>query len=146
MIEPISAAVTALATILSTKALEKVGENIGDTLSNKVQQFLASLKKQAPATVTAIEQAPAQPLDYGQAVLDIETAAKADPTVNQAMQELTAAATAETNPQLAESINKLTEALKSQIQQPSVINNQKLAEEIKNLFQGNTFNAPVTFN
>ena len=45
---------------------------------------------------------PEQPLDYGQAVLEVEAAAKKDPEVNQAIQELTAAAKAEPNPKLAE--------------------------------------------
>ncbi|MFM6223962.1 MAG: hypothetical protein ACKPDM_27055, partial [Dolichospermum sp.] len=92
----------AIATVLATKALEKIGENIGDSLSNKTKQFLEALKKQKPDTVTAIEKAPEQPLDYGQAVLEVEAAAKADPNVNQAIQELTAAAKAEPNPKLAE--------------------------------------------
>ncbi|MFM7408510.1 MAG: hypothetical protein ACKO3K_18100 [Cuspidothrix sp.] len=102
MIEPLTTGAVAIGTVLATKALEKIGENIGDSLSNKTKQFLELLKKQKPDTVTAIEKAPEQPLDYGQAVLEVEAAAKADPNVNQAIEELTAAAKAEPNPKLAE--------------------------------------------
>lgn len=143
--EPITAGAITLATILSTKALEKTGEKFGETLFNKIGKFLESLKKHSPETVTAIEKAPEQPLDYGQVVVEVETAAKAVPEIHQAMQELAAAAKAESNPKLSESIEKLANSLKSQAQSPSVINNQKLADEIKNVFQGNVINNP-TFN
>jgi hypothetical protein len=63
---------------------------------------LELLKKQSSATVTAIEKAPQQPLNYGKAVLEIEAAAKADPNINQSIQELIAAAKAEQNPKLAD--------------------------------------------
>ncbi|CCI00423.1 conserved hypothetical protein [Microcystis aeruginosa PCC 9717] len=42
----------------------------------------------------------------------------------------------EAEPSLKELVNN---TLKSQSQQASVINNQKLADSIKNVFQGNTF-------
>jgi hypothetical protein len=34
------------------------------------------LKQLSPDTVTAIEKAPEQPLDYGQAILEVESVAK----------------------------------------------------------------------
>ncbi|WP_210967759.1 hypothetical protein [Dolichospermum flos-aquae] len=73
--EPFTTVAIALATILATKATEKIGENIGDALTHKTQQFSEWLKQRLPGTFAAIEQAPEQPLNYGQAVLDIETAA-----------------------------------------------------------------------
>ena len=100
--EPFTTAAIALATILATKATEKIGENIGDALTHKIQQFLELLTKQSSATVTAIEKAPQQPLDYGKAVLEIETAAKADPNISQVIQELVAVAKAEQNPKIAD--------------------------------------------
>ena len=100
--EPLTTGAIAVATVLATKALEKIGENIGDTLSHKTQQFLELLKQRLPGTFAAIEQAPEQPLNYGQAVLDIETAAKADPNISQAIQELVAAAKAAQNPKIAD--------------------------------------------
>ena len=100
--EPLTTGAIAVATVLATKALEKIGENIGDTLSHKTQQFLELLKQRLPGTFAAIEQAPEQPLNYGQAVLEIETAAKTDPNISQVIQELVAAAKAEQNPKIAD--------------------------------------------
>ena len=100
--EPLTTGTIAVATLLATKALEKIGENIGDTLSHKTQQFSELLKQRLPGTFAAIEQAPEQPLNYGQAVLEIETAAKADPNISQVIQELVAAAKAEQNPKIAD--------------------------------------------
>jgi hypothetical protein len=100
--EPLTTGAIAVATLLATKALEKIGENIGDTLYNKTQQFSELLKQRLPGTFAAIEQAPEQPLNYGQAVLEIETAAKTDPNISQVIQELVAAAKAEQNPKIAD--------------------------------------------
>ena len=100
--EPLTTVAFAVATVLATKALEKIGENIGDTLSHKTQQFLELLKQRLPGTFAAIEQAPEQPLNYGQAVMEIETAAKADPNISQVIQELVAAAKVEQNPKIAD--------------------------------------------
>ena len=100
--EPLTTGAIAVATLLATKALEKIGENIGDTLYNKTQQFSELLKQRLPGTFAAIEKAPEQPLNYGEAVLEIETAAKTDPNISQVIQELVAAAKAEQNPKIAD--------------------------------------------
>ena len=100
--EPLTTGAIAVATLLATKALEKIGENIGDTLTHKTQQFSELLKQRLPGTFAAIEQAPEQPLNYGQAVLEIETAAKTDPNISQVIQELVAAAKAAQNPKIAD--------------------------------------------
>ena len=68
----------------------------------RLASFSLPSKKQSPDTVTAIEKAPEQPLDYGKAVLEVESAAKANPEVNRTMQELAAAAKAEPNPKFNE--------------------------------------------
>jgi hypothetical protein len=137
--EPFTTAAIAIGSVVATKALEKTGEKVGETLCQQTGNFLNSLKKESPDTVTAIEKAPEQPLDYGKAVLETEAAAKANPEVAQRMQELVAMV--ETEPLLKDLVN----SIKSQTQQPTVINSQKLAEQIKNVFQGNTFIGPVTF-
>jgi MinD-like ATPase involved in chromosome partitioning or flagellar assembly len=143
--EPLTTAAIAVGTIIATKALEKTTEKVTDTFLDKTGKFLVTLKKQSPHTVAAIEKAPEQPLDYGKAVLEVESAAQANLEVAQAAQELAAAAKVEPNSNFIQSIQQLADTLKSQPQHSSVINNQKLADEIKNVFQGNTFNAPVTF-
>jgi hypothetical protein len=137
--EPFTTAAIAIGSVVATKALEKTGEKVAETLWQQTGNFLNSLRNESPDTVTAIEKAPEQPLDYGKAVLETEAAAKANPEVAQRMQELVAMV--ETEPLLKELVN----SIKSQTQQTTVINSQKLAEQIKNVFQGNTFTGPVTF-
>lgn len=137
--EPFTTAAIAIGSVVATKALEKTGEKVGETLWQQTGNFLNSLRNESPDTVTAIEKAPEQPLDYGKAMLETEAAAKANPEVAQRMQELVAMV--ETEPLLKDLVN----SIKSQTQQTTVINSQKLAEQIKNVLQGNTFNGPVTF-
>lgn len=118
--EPLTTAAIAVGTIIATKALEKTGENIGQTVWNKINKFLATLKKHSPHTVAAIEKTPEQPLDYGKAVLEVETVANADSEVNQTMQELAVAA--KTNPpsNLAKILRDMKETIeKSQQPYPS---------------------------
>ncbi|MEH2459838.1 hypothetical protein [Nostoc sp.] len=100
--EPLTTAAIAIGSIIATKALEKTGEKVGEAVWDKTGKFLVTLKKHSPYTVAAIEKAPEQPLDYGKAVLEVESVAKANPEVAQAAQELAAAAKAEPNPKLAE--------------------------------------------
>ena len=84
--EPLTAGVIAIGTVIATKALEKTGRKVGESLWDKTGQFLVTLKKHSPHSVVAIEKAPSQQLDYGKAVLKVESAAKAYHEVNQAMQ------------------------------------------------------------
>jgi hypothetical protein len=86
--EPLTTAAIAIGSVVATKALEKTGEKIGEALSDKMGQFLVTLRKQSPQTVTALEKVPEQPLNYGKAVLEVESAAKADPECDRTMQEL----------------------------------------------------------
>ena len=112
--EPFTTAAIAIGSVVATKALEKTGEKVGETLWQQTGNFLNSLKKESPDTVTAIEKAPEQPLDYGKAVLEIEAAAKANPEVARRMQELVATAETEPLPNLEAILNQIANALKSQ--------------------------------
>jgi len=132
--DSLTGAAIAVGSIIATKALEKTGEKVGEKVWQQTEKFLTSLKQVSPDTVTAIEKAPEQPLDYGQAILEVESVAKTSPELSQIITELVKAIEAE--PSLKELVNN---TLKSQSQQASVINNQKLADSIKNVFQGNTF-------
>jgi len=98
----LTAGAIALGTVITTKALEKTGEKVGESLWNKTSQFLVTLNKHSPHTVLAIEKSPSQPLDFGQAVLEVESAAQSHPEVNRALQELVSAAKAEPNPKFNE--------------------------------------------
>ncbi|MHC5730428.1 MAG: hypothetical protein ACYTXY_41235, partial [Nostoc sp.] len=90
--EPLTAGAIAIGTIIATKALEKTTEKGTDILWDKTREFLVTLNKHSPHTVVAIQKAPTQPFDYGKAVLEVESAAKEHPEVNQALQELIVAA------------------------------------------------------
>jgi len=81
-------AAIAIGTIIATKALEKTTEKVTEVLLDKTGKFLVTLKKHSPDTVAAIEKAPDQPLDYGKAVLEVQSAAQANPEVAQAVEEL----------------------------------------------------------
>jgi len=128
--EPLSTAAIAIGSVIATKALEKTGEKVGEALWDKTGKFLVTLKKHSPHTITAIEKAPEEPLDFGKAVVEAESAAKVDSEVNQAMEEVAAAA--KVDPKVAPIINNINSS------SPTVVNNTKLAEYIKNVFQGNT--------
>ncbi|MBD2246260.1 hypothetical protein [Nostoc sp. FACHB-888] len=138
-------AAIAVGTIIATKALEKTTEKVTENLLDKTGKFLVTLKKQSPQTVVAIEKAPEQPLDYGKAVLEVESAAKANPEVAQAAQEL--ALLTENNPpsNLAEILKEIKAAVeKSQQSNPSTFsqNIQKVinAAQNQNIDQrGSTF-------
>jgi len=112
--EPLTTAAIAIGSVVATKALEKTGEKVGETLWQQADNFLNSLRNESPDTVTAIEKAPEQPLDYGKAVLEIEAAAKANPEVAQRMQELVATAETEPLPNLEAILNQIANALKYQ--------------------------------
>ncbi|EGJ30889.1 MULTISPECIES: hypothetical protein [Moorena] len=112
--EPLAAAVVAISTVLATKALEKTGENVGQVIWDTPKRlFLESFRKESPDTVMAIEQAPEQPLDYAEVVLQLETAAKQNPEVAQAMERLVTTVDAEALPNLEEIIQDINKALES---------------------------------
>ena len=112
--EPFTTAAIAIGSVVATKALEKTGEKVGETLWQQTGNFLNSLRNESPDTVTAIEKASEQPLDYGKAVLETEAAAKANPEVAQRMQELVATTETEALPNLEAILNQIANALKSQ--------------------------------
>ncbi len=112
--EPLTAGAIAIGTVIATKALEKTGEKVGEALWDKTGKFLVTLNKHSPHTVVAIEKVPSQPLDYGKAVLEVESAAKANPEVNQAVEKLVAEAKANPPLNLAQVLQDIAQALKSQ--------------------------------
>ncbi|OZH54693.1 hypothetical protein AFK68_09335 [Hydrocoleum sp. CS-953] len=126
--DPITIAM-ALAAVLGTKALEKTGENIGQVVWDKSSKLMKCLKQESPDTVTAIEKAPDQPLDYGQAFLEMQEAA-ANADVAQTIQELAAAVEENPHPKLTEVVEEITEALKS-LQSEDEKNADIVVKEIK---------------
>lgn len=122
-------AVISFGTVIATKAYDKAGDAVLNTVFDKAKKFLQSLKKQSPEIVTAIEQANEQPLDYGQAVLEIEAAARSNSEVAEAMQELSAAAKAQPPSGLDQILQEIKESMESQ--SSNIENYGKIAEEIK---------------
>ena len=125
--DPILAAALGVSTIVTTKALEKAGEKLGQAVSDRAARVLDSLRQDSPEAVTAIEVSPEE-LDYAQTVESVKALADRDPQFARLLEELVAAAQTDPNPKLSNFISE----------QPTVYNAQKLAENIKNVFQGNT--------
>lgn len=129
---------TAIVTVLATKALEKTGENLGDAVTKGVGKFWSLLKHESPDTASAIELVPEQPLDYGQAMVEVQSAADRNEEFKQILIQLLAAAQADPNPRLAQYRQAVADTLQSQ--KPTVQNLAKLAEKINNLNQAQTIN------
>ncbi|MGB3656172.1 MAG: hypothetical protein WBA41_33850 [Rivularia sp. (in: cyanobacteria)] len=118
--EPLSTAAIAIGSVVATKALEKTGEKVGEALWEKTGKFLVTLKKHSPHTITAIEKSPKQALDYGKAILEVESAAKRNSEVNQAMQDVALSAENEPPSNLAEILKEIKASVeKSQQPWPS---------------------------
>lgn len=126
--DPLTLAATAIAATIMTKFWEKTGEKLGEKVFTESEKFLSALKRKSPETVTAIENAPEQPLDYGQAVIEIQSLAERDFEIAEAMQALAWAANEEQNPKLSSIAQEIICALKNQ--PPTIQNSSKLAEKI----------------
>ena len=135
--EPVTMTAGAIATLVLVKASEQAGEKLGQLVIEKAGKLLSLLKSKSPSTATAIELSQQQPLDYSKAVRELQEATE-DPEVAKAVKEVDRAVS--TDAQLTEAVKALTNALQSQ--PPSVQNFGKIAEEIKNVIQGGTFNNP----
>src|SRR5512136_385899 len=115
--EPLTFAAIAVGTGIGTKILEKAGESIGENVIEKWEHVRSGLKRLLPNIASAIELAPQQPLDIGQAVLEVDSAAKANPEFERAVRELAEAAKADPNPELArqiQEVQKVVDTLKAQ--------------------------------
>ena len=131
--EPLITATVALGSIVATKALEKTGEKVGEALFEKTNKFLSSLKKKSPDTVTAIEKAPEQPLDYGQVVLEVEAVAKENPEFAQILESLVTTIQAERLPNLEPILQEIAQTLKSHPSTSETFN----IEKVVNFAKGN---------
>jgi hypothetical protein len=127
--EPLTTAAIAIGTIVATQALETTTEKVTEAVFEKGKGFLSFLRQESPETVTAIEKAPQQPLNYGDVVLAVERAAQASPQVRETMEALVMTAQGSEIPNLGNILQDIATALKSQ--QQKVENYSKIAEEIK---------------
>jgi DUF1680 family protein len=132
--DPLTVAATAVAATVMTKAFEKTGEKLGEKVFDQSEKFLTSLRRRSPETASAIQKMPQKPLNFGQAILEVDALAKTDADLAAAMQVLAATAEQDPNPRLAEMIQVIISTLRSQ--QPTVQNMGKLAEKIGLVVQG----------
>ncbi|MCG6137265.1 MAG: hypothetical protein MET45_21955 [Nostoc sp. LLA-1] len=130
--EPVTltAVATAIATIVLTKALEKTGEKLGEAALAESNKLIAQLrqKNKLPFLANTSQENTQQPLDYGQAVLELKQAADWDTEIAQSVREVEATVNKDQS-QSAEEIQKLATEIQAQ---PSIVNNfAKLAESIQ---------------
>jgi hypothetical protein len=69
---------TAIATIFFTKIIEKPGENLGQLLWDKTQNLVARLKGKSNKIAGLLKRSQQQPLDMGEAVLELKALAEKD--------------------------------------------------------------------
>lgn len=129
--DPLTAGAIALATLLLNKSVEKTGEILAEKAFEQGGKVMKLLKRKSPETADELEAAaehpallPGKPEDIGEAVLveKIESAAKADPEIREAVEALgnDVDAAAKVNPELEKAIKELTEAVKAQT--PTITN------------------------
>lgn len=78
----------AIAGIVATGALSKVGENVTDEAVAKSKRLLSKIRAKSPKTAIAIERADQQPLDYGQAYLEIQAKSQSDEDFNNLLENM----------------------------------------------------------
>jgi len=143
--EPLTPALVAVATLILKKAFEKTGEKLGEVVSAQAGQLGEVVSAQATHLMQLIRHKPLpqaraieqteQPVDVGQAIIEVETVGQSDPELKQAVDEL--AGSVMTDPKLAPTVAAYAEAL--QQAQPTTIQNYgKLAEKIGMVVQGGT--------
>lgn len=139
--ESLTTSAIAVGTLILKKAFEKTGDKLGEAVSTQIGNLLNLLKKKPLAKTEEIAQAEPS-ADFKLAVSELETVAKTDDEVSQAILAVENAVKAD--PELLRKIQTTVQTVNSQ---PTIIQNySKLADEIKNNFQNPVFNAPVTFN
>ena len=137
--EPISitAVATAITTIFFTKAIEKTGENLGEFLSNKTKILIGKLSRKSTKVKGLLEAEEHQPLQIGEAILEVKQIADREPEIAEAILEVETAAKDEQNPKFQDEINQVKqEAAQLVGQQPTIQNMTKLAEKIGVVNQG----------
>ncbi len=131
--EPLSitAIATAIATIFFSKVIEKTGENLGEFLSNKTEILIGKLSSKSAKVKGLLEVEEQQPLQIGEAILEVKQIADRDSEIADAILEVETAAKDEPNSKFQEEINQVQqEAAQLLGQQPTFQNMNKLADKI----------------
>lgn len=127
----------AVAGIVATGALSKIGENITDKAMLKSKQLFSTIEKKLPGTARALVKTEQQPIDYGQAYLELQEVAQKDTELSQLLEEMKLLVLAD--PKLAEWVEE--ELNKSNSQLTATVENWQ-GINIKggtNTITGNTF-------
>jgi hypothetical protein len=138
---------TAITIIFFTKVIEKPGENLGQLLWDKTQNLVGRLKGKSDKIAGLLEGTQQQPLNYGEAVLELKALADKDPELAQAMKEVETQASKESNPQLQQKLQEVREEVDKLKDKEPIIqiqNLSQLAEKIGVVNQGVMNN--TTFN
>ena len=125
--EPMLAMALGVSTIIGTKALEKAGEKLGEAVIEKAGDVMITLRDKSPETAEEIEKSPSQ-IDFVKTLEKIQPLVEKDPVLAKQLADLVEVAKNDPNSKLSNFM----------AQQPTVYNAGKLAENIKNVFQGNT--------
>ena len=135
--EPIELTAAAIALPFFSFYMEKAGEGLGEKTAEQVGKLWQIIQRK-PADITPVLKSAETefPVDFGQAILELEAAANQDTEINQAVIDVAKVAKEE-SPEDVKKIEAEIEKIKSQ--GPTVQNYGKLAEEIRNVIQGNTF-------
>ncbi|MBE9130207.1 MULTISPECIES: hypothetical protein [unclassified Coleofasciculus] len=136
--DPITLSATAIATLVITKAFEKSGEVLGEKALEQGGKLVKLLKERFPKADSALARVEEKPEDWGEAVLEIEAAAQADPEVAEAVQEVATAAKDNANAEIVQKLEAIEAAIKAQ--QPTTRQEfGKVAEVVEKAVFGNTF-------
>ncbi len=132
--EPLTSGAIAVAALMLNKAVEKSGEKLGEAVSQQIGKLGQLIWQKPLPKAAAIEQA--QPVDFGQAVLELEAVVATDAELAETISALTALVKAE--PDLLQKLRSTAAAVQAE---PTIIqNNAKLAEKIGMVVQGGTVN------
>jgi len=111
--EFVTSAAIAIGSLVATKALEKTGEKVGEVVFDRATNLLSSFKQESPNIVAAIEQSPDTPINYGDAVLELEAAAQKNPKIKENTKALVDAVRSDNLPNLEPILKEILQALNS---------------------------------
>jgi cysteinyl-tRNA synthetase len=136
--DPATLSAAAIATLVITKAFEKTGEVLGEKALEQGGKLVRLLKERFPKADSALAHVEEKPEDWGEAVLEVEAAAKDDPEVAEAVQEVATAAKENANAEIVQKLQAIEDAIKAQ--QPTTRQEfGKVAEVVEKAVFGNTF-------
>ncbi len=136
--DPATLSAAEVATLVITKAFEKTGEVLGEKALEQGGKLLRLLKERFPKADSALARVEERPEDWGEAVLEVEAAAKDDPEVAEAVQEVATAAKENANAEIVQKLQAIEDAIKAQ--QPTTKQEfGKVADVVEKAVFGNNF-------